>query len=65
MNCALGALLRKVILEAAAGIRSAPEAELRDLIVKAALPMPLFNQGFTCRTGNSSLAPTRGGQMPA
>jgi len=38
-----GALLRKAISEAAAGIRSAPEAELRDLIVKAALPMPLFN----------------------
>jgi hypothetical protein len=38
-----GALLRKVIAEAAIGIRSAPEAELRDLIIKAALPMPLFN----------------------
>jgi len=38
-----GALLRQVISEAAAGIRSAPEAELRDLIVKAHLPMPLFN----------------------
>lgn len=38
-----GALLRKVIAEAAVGIRSAPEAELRDLIIKARLPMPLFN----------------------
>jgi hypothetical protein len=38
-----GALLRKVISEATAGVRSAPEAELRDLIIKARLPMPLFN----------------------
>lgn len=38
-----GALLRKVIAEAADGVRSAPEAELRDLIVKAQMPMPLFN----------------------
>ena len=38
-----GALLRKVIAEATAGIRSAPEAELRDLIIKSSLPMPLFN----------------------
>lgn len=37
------ALLRSVIAEAAAGIRSAPEAELRDLIKRAGLPMPLFN----------------------
>lgn len=27
----------------AVGVRSAPEAELRDLIFKAGLPMPLFN----------------------
>ena len=38
-----GALLRKVIEEVTAGVRSAPEAELRDLIVGARLPMPLFN----------------------
>lgn len=38
-----GALLRQVISEAAVGIRSAPEAELRDLITRASLPMPLFN----------------------
>jgi hypothetical protein len=38
-----GALLRKVIAEVADGVRSAPEAELRDLIIKARLPVPLFN----------------------
>lgn len=38
-----GALLRKVIVEVADGVRSAPEAELRDLIIKARMPMPLFN----------------------
>lgn len=38
-----GALLRKVIAEVTAGVRSAPEAELRDLIIKAGLPAPLFN----------------------
>lgn len=37
------ALLRAVLAEAAQGVRSAPEAELRDLIGKARLPMPLFN----------------------
>src|ERR1700722_1089746 len=38
-----GALLRRVIAEVTEGVRSAPEAELRDLIIKARLPMPLFN----------------------
>lgn len=38
-----GALLRKVIAEVTDGVRSAPEAELRDLIIKARMPMPLFN----------------------
>jgi hypothetical protein len=37
------AMLRRVLAEVAEGIRSAPEAELRDLIRKAGLPMPLFN----------------------
>ena len=37
------ALLRSVLAEVAEGVRSAPEAELRDLIRKAGLPMPLFN----------------------
>lgn len=38
-----GALLRRVIAEVTAGVRSVPEAELRDLIIKAGLPMPMFN----------------------
>jgi hypothetical protein len=36
-------LLRSVLAEITDGARSAPEAELRDLIKKAGLPMPLFN----------------------
>ena len=38
-----GALLRRVIAEVTAGVRSAPEAELRDLIITTGLPVPLFN----------------------
>lgn len=38
-----GSLLRQVIAEAAAGVRSAPEAELRGLLANSRLPMPLFN----------------------
>ncbi len=37
------ARLRAVLLEVMAGVRSAPEAELRDLIRKSGLPLPLFN----------------------
>ena len=37
------AMLRRVLAEVAEGIRSAPEAELRHLVKKAGLPMPLFN----------------------
>ncbi len=37
------ALLREVLSEVADGVQSAPEAELRSLIVKAQLPLPLFN----------------------
>jgi hypothetical protein len=36
-------LLREVLAEVTEGVRSAPEAELRVLIKKAGLPMPLFN----------------------
>jgi hypothetical protein len=36
-------LLRTVLAEVADGVRSAPEAELRILIRKAGLPMPMFN----------------------
>jgi hypothetical protein len=37
------ARLRSVVDEVAEGVRSAPEADLRDLIVKSGLPMPMFN----------------------
>ncbi len=37
------ARLRLVLAEVADGIRSAPEGELRDLIVTSDLPMPMFN----------------------
>jgi len=37
------ALLRIVLAEVSDGVRSAPEAELRVLISKAGLPMPMFN----------------------
>jgi hypothetical protein len=37
------ALLRTVLAEVAEGVRSAPEADLRILIRKAELPMPMFN----------------------
>ena len=37
------ALLRTVLAEADTGVRSAPEGDLRDLIVRARLPLPLFN----------------------
>jgi len=37
------ALLRQALAEVAEGVRSAAEADLRALIVKARLPMPMFN----------------------
>jgi hypothetical protein len=37
------ALFRRVLAEVAAGIRSAPEAELRELITSSGLPTPLYN----------------------
>ena len=36
-------LFRRALTEVAEGIRSAAEGDLRDLIVRARLPMPLFN----------------------
>jgi len=36
-------LFRRALTEVAEGIRSAAEGDLRDLIVRAGLPMPLFN----------------------
>ncbi|HEX3962775.1 MAG TPA: hypothetical protein VHZ03_40105 [Trebonia sp.] len=37
------ALLRKIVAEVSDGVRSAPEADLRDLIKRARLPLPMFN----------------------
>lgn len=37
------ALLRQVLAEVADGIRSTAEADLRDLVKRAGLPMPMFN----------------------
>jgi hypothetical protein len=37
------AALRAVLAEVSAGVRSAPEADLRRLIMRAGLPMPVFN----------------------
>jgi hypothetical protein len=37
------ALIRTVLADIAAGIRSAPEGDLRDLIIAGNLPLPLFN----------------------
>jgi hypothetical protein len=37
------ALLRSVLSEVSAGVRSAPEADLRTLITRAGLPQPMFN----------------------
>jgi hypothetical protein len=40
-----------VLAEVAAGVRSAPEAELRDLIKRAGLPAPLFNPSLYLPNG--------------
>jgi hypothetical protein len=48
------AVLRAVLAEVAAGIRSGPEADLRHLIIGAGLPMPLFN--CTLRLGGAFFA---------
>jgi hypothetical protein len=45
------ALLRAALSETGDGVRSAPEAELRALIKKARLPMPLFNPSLYLRNG--------------
>src|SRR5712691_9861356 len=37
------ALFREALTDVAAGIRSTAEADLKDLLVKSGLPMPLFN----------------------
>ena len=52
-----GALLRKVIAEVTGGVRSAPEAELRDLIIRGRLPMPLFNPRLYLSNGTFIASP--------
>lgn len=52
-----GALLRKVIAEVTDGIRSAPEADLRDLIIKARMPVPLFNPRLYLPNGTFIASP--------
>jgi len=51
------ALLRKVLAEASEGVRSAPEAELRDLIRQARLPMPMFNPRLYLANGTFLCCP--------
>lgn len=56
-------LLRQVLAEVAAGIRSAPEAELRELIISSGLPEPLYNPDLYLN-GKFLARPTRGGRTP-
>ena len=51
------ALLRSVLAEVADGVRSAPEAELRELIKRAGLPMPLFNPSLYLPDGTFIACP--------
>lgn len=45
------ALFRAALSEVLEGIRSAPEGELRSLIIKARLPLPLFNPALYLANG--------------
>jgi len=51
------ALLRTVLAEVADGVRSAPEADLRDLVKQAGLPMPLFNPRLYLPSGTFIACP--------
>ena len=51
------ALLRSVLTEIADGARSAPEADLRDLVKSAGLPMPLFNPRLYLPSGKFIACP--------
>jgi hypothetical protein len=44
-------LFREVLSEVAEGVRSAPEADLRGLIIKARLPLPMFNPSLYLPNG--------------
>jgi len=45
------ALFREVLSEVTDGIRSAPEADLRALIIRARLPLPMFNPSLYLANG--------------
>jgi hypothetical protein len=51
------ALLRQVLAEAAGGIRSVVEAEFRDLIERAGLPLPMFNARLFATDGTFIASP--------
>jgi hypothetical protein len=58
------ALFREALTDVADGIRSTAEGDLKDLLVKSRLPMPLFNA--IVLPGTSSWpSPTRGGPSSA
>jgi hypothetical protein len=42
------AAFRAVLAEVASGVRSGPEADLRHLVLRAGLPVPLFNCSLRC-----------------
>ena len=51
------AIVREVLAEAAAGVRSAPEAELRQAILTTNLPEPLWNPGLFTPNGEFLASP--------
>ncbi len=51
------ALLRHVLAEAAGGIRSVAEAEFKDLIERAGLPLPMFNPQLFAADGTFIASP--------
>lgn len=51
------ALLRRVLAEAAGGIRSVVEAEFKDLIERARLPRPMFNARLLAADGRFIASP--------
>src|SRR5262249_34344960 len=51
------ALFRQALAEVAEGIRSAAEADLRDLLIKSGLPMPLFNASLCAHDGTFIACP--------
>jgi hypothetical protein len=51
------AMLRQVLAEAAGGIRSVVEAEFKDLIERAGLPLPMFNPWLLAADGTFIASP--------